>query len=592
MKRTILKQMGLLFSTAALLLAGCGQTTSQAPTSNATSSASHLASSSVETERLQAPTAALVATRSGTVQGQEADGVRSWYGVPYGGDVSGARRWQVPTDPEPWSGTLDATQAGPLAIQLSNGQVVGEENALNLDIYRPASDAKKLPVMVFVHGGNNQSGKSAEISGASFVKNHGAIVVSVNYRLGLLGFNPLPAIQGEDPIQASGNYTLLDIAQSLKWVRQNIEAFGGDSQNVTIAGFSAGGRDVMTMLISPVFEGLFDKAISFSGGLTTADPEASQQVVAQALAPLVVEDGKQADEVAAVTWLLSDAPEVKAYLEGLEASRLAGLMGNAGIRMSVFPHLYRDGAVLPAEGFATQNFNDVPLLNLTGTQEFSLFARFDKYFAESSKDGSINTDPAKKAQYDFVNRYGGMLYALANVTEANQTLVAGGYSSPIYSMTLTYGEDAQVVGEQMAPLGAFHGNFVPLLDKDNQNYAALIGEAYANAGAKQLATDFQTYLYNFLKSGDPNNDALPTWTNWQANQQQLVLTADQQQVKAELASQAYSYEEILNQMAADTSLDEATKVDLIKQVLNGRWFSYRLAQAYDNLSEFSQANGG
>lgn len=292
-------------------------------------------------------------TAYGAVKGAEDDGVLTWKGVPYGGDTSGEHRFKAPTDPEKWNGERDATKSGQIALQSSADGVIGSEDALNLDIYRPNSDKKKLPVLVYIHGGNNQSGKSEELSGVSFVKNHDAIFVSINYRLGVLGFNPLPSLKTGSDEENSGNYALLDIAKSLDWVRQNIDEFGGDSKNVTISGFSAGGRDVMAMLISPIFKGKFDKAISFSGGMTLADEENSQQVFAEALAPLVVEDGKKATLEDAKAWLLTSEKEVHDYLVSLEAKRLAPLMGNAGIRMSVFPHLYTDGKVLPKEGFNT-----------------------------------------------------------------------------------------------------------------------------------------------------------------------------------------------------------------------------------------------
>lgn len=109
------------------------------------------------------------------------------------------------------------------------------------------------------------------------------MVVSVNHRLGLLGYNALPAIQTGTEEENSGNFGLLDLAAALDWVAENAESFGGDSGNITVTGSSAGGRNVMAMLISPVFEGKFQKAISYSGGMTVADMEDSQRVEARAL---------------------------------------------------------------------------------------------------------------------------------------------------------------------------------------------------------------------------------------------------------------------------------------------------------------------
>lgn len=152
----------------------------------------------------------------------------------------------------------------------------------------------------------------------------------------------------------------------MDWVRENIKEFGGDTKNITVSGFSAGGRDVMAMLISPVFKNKFDKAISFSGGLTVADADKSKKTIAQKLAPMVVKDGKQNNLINAENWLLSDNGKdkkaVRQYLQAMPAERLAPVMAGAVIRMSAFPHLYGDGEVLPVEGFATKHYYSVPLL--------------------------------------------------------------------------------------------------------------------------------------------------------------------------------------------------------------------------------------
>lgn len=525
-------------------------------------------------------------TEFGKVQGVREDGVYKWLGVPYGGDTSGENRWQAPTDPEEWSDILDTTEPGDVALQLSANGVVGSESALNLDIYRPENEKEDLPVLVFIHGGNNQTGRAQEISGASFARNQDAIVVSINYRLGALGFNPLPALKTGTKEENSGNYTMLDLEKSLTWIRENIENFGGDSKNVTVSGFSAGGRDVMAMLISPLFKGKFDKAISFSGGMTIADENNSQEVFAQAIAPLVVQDGLQATEEEAREWLLEDKSEVKDYLLGLEGDRLVSLMGNAGIRMSVFPHLYNDGTVIPEEGFATEKYNEVPLLMLTGGNEFSLFGRFDPYFGKYIADGSINTNENISAQYDFVNQYGGQLYSLFNLEESAENM-KDQYDAPIYGMEINFGEEADVVGEAMAKFGSFHGVFVSLLDTDNQNYAGLVGDAYTSEGAVELSEWFQSYIYQFIKNGDPNGDTLPEWTEWtEENRDILFMNADQSNATAEIGQNNFTYEDVLNDIEEDTTISEEEKEALLSKVLNGRWFSGKLDEKYGNTANF------
>lgn len=536
----------------------------------------------------------LQTTQFGQVQGYHDETNRAliWQGVPYAASTAGEQRWKAPSDPQPWSGVLDATKPGDIAIQASGANIVGTENALNLDIYRPDNTKDKLPVIVYIHGGNNQTGKSTEITGSSMVNDTNAIFVSVNYRLGPLGFNPLPALKTGTDEENSGNYALLDIAKSLDWVKANIEQFGGDADNVTVAGFSAGGRDVMAMLISPIFEGKFDKAISFSGGMTVADEDASAATFAKAIAPLAVADGKKATEKEAYDWLLTTGSDVRDYLYSIPADKLSKLMGNAGIRMSVFPHLYTDGTVLPSDGFDTKNYNDVPLLMLTGANEFSLFGRFDSYFAKNIADGSINTDANVIAKYNFINKYGGELYSLFNVEDSAQKMF-GSYGADIYGMKIDFGSDAYVTGSAMSPLGAFHGVFVPLLSPDNANYDSVIGSAYDLPGAVDLGKVFRKYISNFVHNGDPNGNGLTQWDTWtpQASlngDSTLILDANRRKAIAYASSPEFTYEQVLAAMRADRTISEADKAELISKVLNGRWFSGKLDKSFGNKSMWVQ----
>lgn len=566
-----------------LTLAGCNQQNSTE------SNATDVTSENIASSETLASDLLIRETQFGSVMGYEEDEALIWQGIPYGGDTSGENRWQAPTDPQPWSETLDATQAGVVALQAGADGVTGSEDALNLDIYRPNNETEDLPVLVYIHGGNNQTGQAQEISGKSFVSSQDAIVVSVNYRLGPLGFNPLPALKTGSDEENSGNYAMLDLAKSLDWIRANIGEFGGDSNNITVSGFSAGGRDVMAMLISPLFEGKFDKAISFSGGMTIADEEKSQDIFAESIAPLVVEDGVKNDEDQAKKWLLTSDEEVKDYLYNLDGIRLVGLMSNAGIRMDVFPHLYNDGTVIPTEGFDTETYNSVPLIMLTGEQEFSLFSRFDPYFAEAVSDGSIDTDQDISGQYDFVNEYGGQLYSLFNL-EDSAIKMTSNYNAPIYGMEILFGENPDYISEEMAKIGSFHGVFVPLLDTDSESYAELVTDSYESQGAKELSVMFQNYIYEFISSGNPNGENLTEWTEWQkdADENILFLDADDSVAIAKMGKKEFDYASVLAAIENDRSITEEQKADLLSEVMNGRWFSYELDKKYHNLSEYDQ----
>lgn len=339
----------------------------------------------------------------------------------------------------------------------------------------------------------------------------------------------------------------------------------------------------MATLISPTFKGKYDKAISFSGGMTLSDEEESQEIFATAIAPLVVEDGLQPTEEDAKNWLLEDNNEVADYLKNLSADRLAPLMGNAGIRMSVFPHLYKDGTVIPEEGFETETFNDVPLMLVTGTNEFSLFIASDERFAEDFNSGDLFQDEQKQAEFDYSRNYGGQLYRLSNGVDSARKL-AGKHNSDIYISEIFYGDDSNVTPQLASTLGAFHGIFKAMLQTPS-NYAAFIGEEFDNDGAKDMSSDFKAYLKNFLASGNPNDKNLVNWPKWSEQSEVLSISATENAKDIKAATDSETASDILEKMQADTTLSEGVKNELNTTVLSGRWFSAPLDEIYSSQEE-------
>ncbi len=563
MKNTVTRRdfMGLSGMAAlALGLAGCSS--SQGSASASKSSAKALEGAEVE-------------TKLGKVAGKELGGdVVTWYGIPYGKSPVGELRWKAPEAPEAWSETLDCTEAVDKAIQLSSGEVVGTEDCLNLTVTSKVGHAGK-PVLVFVHGGNNQTGTSAEIVGDQLVDRADCVYVSLNYRLGLLGFNCLPSLVKEEG--ASGNFGMLDIALALDWVKENAEAFGGDPGNITVSGFSAGGRDVMAMLISPYFAGKFQKAVVYSGGMTTCDVASAQTRIARAVAPLAVEDGKAADEAAAATWLLTDADEVKAYLMGIDSTRLVPLMANANIRMAVFPHLFEDGVVVPKGGFNGAAYNSVPTIMLTGSSEFSMFSLGDSWW-KGEEAAALSAD-VQSAASAYSCKYGSDMYRIFNAQVSADTM-ASGFSESVYVCQVNYGGDDSAMAADLAPYGSFHGIFVPML-ADQNNYAAMMPGVFDKAGYQAMAEAYNAYLKNFLAAGDPNGEGLETWEAWdKSSKRSLVLDANETEAKVSCEDVSRSYGDIIAEMEADATIPSDVKATVAKNVLNGRWFSAAVDEYY------------
>lgn len=210
---------------------------------------------------------------NGVLQGVSGDGVLSFKGIPYAEPPTGTQRWRPPVPARPWQGVRETKNFGPSCLQpppvptsLYYGVMAPmAEDCLSLNVWAPAG-AKGLPVMVWIHGGALVGGSSSEpLYDGTRIAQKGVIVVSINYRLGLLGFLAHPALSAEQPDQLSGNYGLLDQIEALRWVRDNIASFGGDPARVTIAGESAGGLSAIALMASPKANGLFRAAIVQSG---------------------------------------------------------------------------------------------------------------------------------------------------------------------------------------------------------------------------------------------------------------------------------------------------------------------------------------
>ena len=215
-----------------------------------------------------------VRTAGGLVEGAAVAGgaVRAFKGIPYAAPPVGDLRWKPPQPAAPWSGVRKADAFGPRCMQ---ARVFGDmvfrdeasEDCLNLNVWTPAASAnERLPVMVWIYGGGFQAGSASEArQDGERLARKGVVVVSMNYRLGIFGFFSHPELTKESPHHASGNYGLLDQSAALKWVQQNIAAFGGDPKNVTIFGESAGSFSVSAQMASPLSQGLFHRAIGESG---------------------------------------------------------------------------------------------------------------------------------------------------------------------------------------------------------------------------------------------------------------------------------------------------------------------------------------
>ena len=507
------------------------------------------------------PLSALGQTQYGPVQGSRTEHGFAWYGIPYAAAPVGEARWTAPQEPAAWAAPLDCTAPAAPALQYTHC-ARGTEDCLKLDVFAPA-DAANAPVLVYLHSGGNQTGTARELSGAEVAQALGCVFVGVEHRLGLLGWNCLPALcpaAGD-----SGNFALLDIARALDWVRENIAAFGGDSQNVTLFGFGAGGRNALALLASPLGKGRFQKLVSCSGGMTLADPDESAALLAEALAPLAVEDGKALTASAARNWLLTPDPAVRDWLCGVEGGRLAAVMAGADGRMGAFPHLYADGVTLP-RAWEAADYAEVPVLLLTGTTEYS-FARWDPFF--SSEAAQALSAPEREAAKQFAVRYGSALWRAFNA-QTPATLLTGRRTAPVWMAQADYGAPGS--GTEIPLLGSFHGIFLSLLSGTNA-YTAWAD--FSGAGFTAMAEEFRTALRRFLACGDPNGKAALSarWKRWTPDTPyalSLDAEGDTARVRCQLVETSAAA--VHAALDADTSLSPALKETVVEQLLEGKFF--------------------
>jgi para-nitrobenzyl esterase len=318
-----------------------------------------------------------VHTAQGPVQGFVHNGVSTFLGIPYAAPPMGARRWQPPQPVATWTQTLHATKFANTCPQITElgvfaGPVSITEDCLYLNVFTPRNgNAKKLPVLVWIHGGGLFDGESNDYDATALVQGGPAgptVVVTINYRLGLFGYFGHPVIDAEG--HDFGNYGLMDQLAALRWVQRNIAAFGGDPGNVTVGGQSAGSTSTAALVISPASAGLFHRAIFESGALLTVAPrELAEQRGARFAAAAGC--GEEVNGAAAEC------------LRRLSASKILSLQGTAAANGPFVNGLLVDGKVLPIPAdtaWATGKFNHMPIMNGSVADEGAFNASIDELF--------------------------------------------------------------------------------------------------------------------------------------------------------------------------------------------------------------------
>lgn len=480
----------------------------------------------------------IVRVGSGELSGVVDDGVASFRGIPFAAPPVGDLRWRPPQPATQWTGVRQAAEFGADCMQVRFGPPpapgapparVPSEDCLFLNVWRPASatTGAKLPVMVWIHGGGFVFGSAASpnTSGVRFAR-QGVVLVSANYRLGRFGFFAFPALSRERPDETKGNYAYMDQIAALQWVKRNIAAFGGDPNNVTIFGFSAGGVSVHSLLASPMARGLFHKAIAQSAGsrdsVLTARPmredgvdpnyPVSAETIGMSFARSMGIEGT--DEAALARLRALSAEQV---LRGAQPA--AGVTAPPPIETT--PIL--DGKLVTETAetaYKAQRQPRVPLLlgsnsadtagnRIKATTKEQLFARFGRWSeqAKAAYDPDGATDLAvliSRANDDFGQAEPARFAASA--------FAANG--SPVYLYRFSY---VQAAMREQLRAGAPHGGEI----------GYVFDTLSAGRGGPPTPEDqavariAHSYWVNFARTGDPNGPGLPAWPRHDPGKDQI-----------------------------------------------------------------------
>lgn len=467
-------------------------------------------------------TSVQVKTADGIVEGVvSADGkVKTFKGIPYAAPPVGPLRWREPQPVVPWSGVRQAVEYGPRAMQVHVWDDMfffdqgPSEDCLYLNLWLPAEPGvKKLPVMVWIHGGGFIAGASSEPrQDGGNLSQHGVLIVSLNYRMGVFGFFSLPELSQESPHHASGNQGLLDMVAALQWVKKNIATFGGDPDNVTIFGESAGSMAVSALMASPLAHGLFQKAIGESGAILS--PSRPQPALADA-----EQTGAKFAQAAFGTTSLEK-------LRALPVDQIlaAATKKDEGFRVQVVV----DGWFLPETGlaiFGAGKQAHVPLLAGWNLDEGGAGGFFGGV-------GATVVNYRAKAQEQFGARAEAFLAAYAADSDAGAKRAAADYSgdqfigygtwkwldlhrktggSPVwrykFEQLLPVAADAKPGTEARAPHAGEIEYVFQMLPAKKLDW---------QPEHRALSDQMAAYWTNFAKIGNPNGPGLATWPQYEA----------------------------------------------------------------------------
>ena len=542
-----------------------------------------------------------------------------WRGIPFAQAPTGDLRWRAPQELGNLPENVGLEFGSPCpqyggfhggVDSLKRGELGGNEDCLYLNVYAPqfsATDVPQgndaLPVMVWIHGGGNTVGHAARYNGGNLAAEQNVIVVAINYRLGPLGWFRHAALRdkSEDTLDQSGNFGTLDHIMALKWVQKNISAFGGNPNNVTVFGESAGGRNTVALLLSPLAKGLFHRAIVQSGNALFLSGNEGENFVAdkgsrnssnEVLLRLLQSEESGMDENKARTLLSSmSKSDIAALLRATPADKLLPLYLESKEAVSFrLPNIYADGTVLPSDApldlFASGEYNRMPIIFGTNRDEQKTF---------------MFGDPR------YVKRWLGFLPRMIDEQVYETTSVAisklwkfGGADAPamalanagaadVYVYQFNWDEEPSVLGADLSKMiGAGHGIEIPFVfghfDLGSAS-SALWNEDNA-PGRRILSRAMMSYWANFARTGAPgkgSDNELEKWDPWQGEEQgQHMIFDSDADGGIRMAASTEDLQTLVEVVKKDQKLAAADRCNILKAM-------QRRVRSYQDLSGHIEA---
>tara|TARA_Y100001935_G_scaffold253174_1_gene258686 strand:+ start:843 stop:2627 length:1785 start_codon:yes stop_codon:yes gene_type:complete len=535
-----------------------------------------------------------VISSSGKVSAQNKNGILLFEDIPYAEPPVGHLRWKAPRRIKSNTIVIKPKKDNNCVQRPSNlggiegeGDFVGTEDCLYLDIQKPKKHEGKLPVMFWIHGGGNTSGYKDIYDFSKMVKKHNVILVRINYRLGPFGWFYHPSIQGlQNGIDKTSNFGTLDIISALEWVNQNIELFGGDSKNITIFGESAGGHNVLSLIISEKSNGLFHKAIAMSGYTTTINQEKSYKQ----------EEHSSTSEFSSwnvVNNILEDINQSKTQ-ESYSEIELRDILLNLSTEdffehyserepYQELPLLQSDGIVVPKEGLRNALSNpkyvkDIPIIAGSTRDEVKLWLASASYFVDLDYSilGTVLRIPKvilkDEDAFNAFNYYRSSAWKIRGVDYPLQSMATTGNNN-LYAYRYDWDDHRRfIIADFKKLIGAAHATEISLLAGDYKLVGGypLSDLIYPPSVSKRFTSkNLMKFWTNFAKYGVPGESTNSIkWEPYDINENRngKFLIIDKKK-DMEMSYDTNTFESLMDELYSDIRLDELEKCVVLLQML-------------------------